>query len=305
MARPRMSLHARVIAACLVLAACAGSSAAPEQLVLANVGRIPGLAPVNGSDRSGDLQGPILGLRAAGNRLLVIGDSILAGTANRYGGPMCPTLVPLGWRVVVEAEAGQPVQFGRTVLRRRLSEGWDAAVVFLGTNYGGDAERYSKDLTAIVESLAPRPTLLLTATLFKPAMQDVNDVIRAVAASHSTVSVLDWSVLSVQPGVLNSDGIHPTTQGHTLLVDSIAAAVGRAPSGTGACLPALFTDDSLVDDDVMPTTTVPSMTTTSLVGSSTTIPGVTTTTPATSTVVPTTVRPTTTTVRPTTTTIRK
>lgn len=300
MASPRTSLFMRVAAACLCVSACTSSSAAPQQFTLSGVGRIPGLGPAGEAGAGGSLQGPILGLRASGNRLLIIGDSILAGTANRYGGPMCPTLVPMGWRVVVEAEAGQPVQFGRTVLRRRLSEGWDAAVVFLGTNFGGDAEKYAKDLTAIVESLAPRPTLLLTATLFKPVMQDVNNVIRSVAASHSNVSVLDWGLLSVQPGTLNDDGIHPTTQGHQLLVSSIAAAVGNAPGGTGACLPALFTDDSLVNDDVMPTTTLPGVTTTTIAGATTTLPGVTTTSgPATTAVA------TSTTVRPTTTTVRK
>lgn len=300
MATPRTSLFMRVAAACLFVASCSGSTAAPQTFTLSGVGRIPGLGPAGDSGANGSLQGPILGLRASGNRLLIIGDSILAGTANRYGGPMCPTLVPMGWRVVVEAEAGQPVQFGRTVLRRRLSEGWDAAVVFLGTNFGGDAQKYEKELTAIVEALAPRPTLLLTATLFKPAMQDVNNAIRSVASGHSNVSVLDWGLLSVQPGILNSDGIHPTSQGHQLLVTSIAAAVGSAPGGTGACIPALFTDDSLVNGDVMPTTTLPGATTTSVAGATTTMPGVTTTVGPT-----TTVASTSTTVRQTTTTVRK
>lgn len=273
----RTSVFMRVAAACLFVAACSGSSAAPQQFTLTGVGRIPGLGPSGDAGATGNLQGPILALRASGNRLLIIGDSILAGTANRYGGAMCPTLVPMGWRVVVEAEAGQPVQFGRTVLRRRLAEGWDAAVVFLGTNFGGDAEKYEKELAAIIDLLAPRPTLLLTTTLFKPVMQDVNNAIRSVAASHPNVSVLDWGLLSVRPGMLNADGIHPTAQGHQLLVTSIAAAVGRAPGGTGSCLPALFTDDSLVNDDVMPTTTTPVTTTTTVAGGTTTMPGVVTT----------------------------
>lgn len=281
MTHPRLSLFARTLVVCVVLGSCSASSSAPEQLTLTNVGRIPGLGSPEGSGTANVLQGPILGSRAAGNRLLVIGDSILAGTANRYGGPMCPTLVPLGWRVALEAEAGQPVQFGRTVLRRRLSDGWDAAVVFLGTNYGGDPEKYAKEMTAIVESLAPRPTLLLTATLFRPEMQDVNAAIRSIAAGHSSVSVLDWSSLSVEPGVLSGDGIHPTPEGHEQLVNSIANAVGRAPSGTGACLPALFTNDSGVSGAVMPTTTFPIATTSTLVEETTTVPEMTTVAPTT------------------------
>jgi hypothetical protein len=197
----------------------------------------------------------VLGTVASGNRLLVLGDSILAGTASRYGGAMCDGLTPLGWRVAVEAEAGQMVGFGRTVLRDRIYEGWDAAVVFLGTNYGGSASLYEKDLTAIVKSLSPRPTLLLTASLFRPTMQQVNQVIRIVASKNSNVSVLDWSTTSVQTGVLNRDKIHPTDAGRQVLVSSIASALGEAPTGPGACLPSKFTDDSLVTD-VMPSSTI-------------------------------------------------
>jgi lysophospholipase L1-like esterase len=232
------------------------------------------------------LEGTTLGSKAAGNRLLVIGDSILAGTASRYGGALCSAVVPLGWRVAVEAEAGQMVGFGRTVLRDRIYEGWDAAVVFLGTNYGGNKENYENDLTRIVESLAPRPTLLLTATLFRESMQQVNEVIRVVASKNSHVSILDWGTASVQPGLLNKDRVHPTNAGRAVLVSSIASALGTAPISPGACLPAKFTDDSLVEDDVMPSTTMPgdtipyaTTTTTSVpLATTTTVSGVTTTT---------------------------
>jgi lysophospholipase L1-like esterase len=203
-----------------------------------------------------NLSGPIIGTVATGNRVLVIGDSIIAGTASRYGGTMCAGLVPLGWRVAVEAEAGKMTGFGRTVLRDRLYEGWDAAVVFLGTNYSGSAAIYEKDLTAIVTSLAPRPTLLLTTTLYRTQMQEVNNVIRLVASKNSHVSVLDWGTTSTQTGVLNKDKIHPTTAGRQVLVSSIVAAMGTAPSGAGSCLPSKYTDDSSVTDDVMPSTSI-------------------------------------------------
>ena len=240
-----------------------GSASGSGILNLTNVGRIPGINSAGGSlvvngvrATLASTEGTPLGSLVTGNRLIVLGDSILAGTASRYGGAMCSTLEPLGWRVAVEAEAGQMVGFGRTVLRDRIYEGWDAAVVFLGTNYGGNAETYEKDLTAIVTSLAPRPTLLLTATLFRPSMLQVNEVIRVVASKNSNVTVLDWGTASMQPGLLNKDQIHPTDAGRQVLVASIAAALGTAPTGPGSCLPSKYTDDSLVVDDVMPSTTV-------------------------------------------------
>jgi len=289
----RRALPFVAIVGCLgVLSACTGSGAS-GLTELQHVGRIPGINSAGGSvvvdgirANLSPLEGTTLGSKAAGNRLLVIGDSILAGTASRYGGALCSAAVPLGWRVAVEAEAGQMVGFGRTVLRDRIYEGWDAAVVFLGTNYGGNKENYERDLTRIVESLAPRPTLLLTATLFRESMQNVNEVIRVVASKNSHVSILDWGTASVQPGLLNKDRVHPTNAGRAVLVSSIASALGTAPVGPGACLPAKFTDDSLVEDDVMPSTTMPgdtipyatTTTTSAPLATTTTVSGVTTTT---------------------------
>ena len=262
MSAPRFRTIATLIVLSGLVSSCLGVGSDATRLTLTNVGRIPGINATSGAvvvdgvrASLANLDGPVLGTVASGNRLLVLGDSILAGTATRYSGAMCAGLVPLGWRVAVEAEAGQMVGFGRTVLRDRIYEGWDAAVVFLGTNYGGSAELYEKDLTAIVKSLAPRPTLLLTASLFRPTMQQVNQVIRIVASKNPNVSVLDWSTTSVQTGVLNRDKIHPTDAGRQVLVSSIASAVGEAPTGPGACLPSKFTDDSLVTD-VMPSSTI-------------------------------------------------
>jgi lysophospholipase L1-like esterase len=297
MSAPRFRTIATLIALSGIVSSCLGVGADATRLTLTNVGRIPGInatsgaVVVNGVRASlANLDGPVLGTIASGNRLLVLGDSILAGTANRYGGAMCAGLVPLGWRVAVEAEAGQMVGFGRTVLRDRIYEGWDAAVVFLGTNFGGSATLYEKDLTAIVKSLAPRPTLLLTASLFRPTMQQVNQVIRIVASKNPNVSVLDWSTTSVQTGVLNRDNIHPTDAGRQVLVSSIASALGEAPTGPGACLPSKFTDDSLVTG-VLPSSTIAGATETSIagstastiVGSTTLAPAVTSTVPATTT----------------------
>jgi hypothetical protein len=285
-----------------LLSACSVTGGANGQMILQSVGRIPGISTSGGEliidgQRStlSSLEGSNIGASAAGNRLLVIGDSILSGTASRYGGAMCSALVPLGWRVAVEAEAGQMVGFGRTVLKDRIYEGWDAGVVFLGTNFGGNQKNYERDLTAIVEALAPRPTLLLTATLNRPTMQLVNETIRTVASKYSNVSVLDWGTTSIQPGLLNKDRVHPTDAGRQVLVASIASALGTAPESSGACLPSKYTDDSLVTGGIMPSTTMPGDTI-PISSTTTTVPGVATTTlPASSTTVSTGV--TTTTVR--------
>ena len=91
-----------------------------------------------------------------GNRLLVIGDSILASTATRYGREMCDALNPLGWSVEVDAEPGRFVEFGNKVLESRLpddvsdEDDFDAAVVHLGSNYDLDKDNYFAELNEVL-----------------------------------------------------------------------------------------------------------------------------------------------------------
>jgi hypothetical protein len=280
MSAPRLRTVSFAVCALFLFSACGSSSESGGAGVLDNVGRIPGVQ-VDGTGVIVDgiraelplLDGEILGPRASGNRLLVIGDSIFESTSRRYGGEMCGALVPLGWRVAVEAKSGELVGFGRTVIRERINEGWDAAVVFLGTNFGGDQTNYERDLTRIVDSLAPRPTLLLTATLFRDSMKLVNESIRRVASLYPNVSVLDWGTASLQEGILNRDKIHPTDAGRKVLVASVAASLGNAPKSPGSCLVSM-SDLPLDEDSVQTSTSVPNAEDTT----STTAPPQTTTT---------------------------
>ena len=103
----------------------------------------------------------LLGALADGNRVLLLGDSILASTSPRYGNQMCETLVPLGWQVAVEAEPSRFVEFGNDVLDDVLPvdvapvEDWNAAVVFLGSNYRGDPLAYEAQLREMLARVSP------------------------------------------------------------------------------------------------------------------------------------------------------
>ena len=81
-----------------------------------------------------------MGAKVKGNRVIIIGDSVMASTSRRYGNTMCGALVPLGWQVELDAETSRFIQFGNKVLDKRLSAGWDASVILLGNNYGGDQD---------------------------------------------------------------------------------------------------------------------------------------------------------------------
>jgi len=207
--------------------------------------------PVNVDGTEAQLIGEI----ADGNRILMIGDSILASTSSRYGNHMCNAVVPLGWQVAVEAEPSRFIDFGNRVLDKELSDDpdpeddWNAAVVFLGSNYGSNAFKYEVELAKILDRLTPRPILLLTVTEYRPNYVEVNEVVNRLGAERDNVTVLDWKSISETPGILSGDRLHPTDTGRRVLAESVAAALGRFPGGVGECLRSTFRDDSAVGRD--------------------------------------------------------
>jgi hypothetical protein len=178
--------------------------------------------------------------------LLVIGDSLLASAAPRYGDDMCDRLVPMGWDVEIDAEIGRRIGFAGEVLGRRLSAGWDAVVIMLGNNYDGDAPAFAAGLDEVLDELAPRPVVLLTVTEFEADRAEVNYVLREQAALRPGVRVVEWSERTADDDgqLLAGDGLHLTDAGRLELVQMVSRALGRAPSGSvGTCLPTRYTDD--------------------------------------------------------------
>lgn len=293
-----------LVALSLTLAACAtiGGDAAENTVAvatpaptIAGVGVLPDTVPanreplvmvpppVNDDGTTADLVGEIV----AGNRILIIGDSIMASTSSRYGGQMCDALVPLGWEVAVEAEPSRFIDFGNRVLDKLLvrnpppGDDWNAAVVFLGSNYGGDQAKYEAELRMILDRLAPRPTLLFTVTEYRSNYTEVNDVVRRLGSEYDNVTVIDWQAIAETPGVLSSDRLHPTETGREVIAQAVAGALGPVSIGDGACLKSVFRNDSSVNRGTgggssvggstgtrTPTTTLrPATTTTSVAGS--------------------------------------
>jgi lysophospholipase L1-like esterase len=172
-----------------------------------------------------------------GNRVLVIGDSIVAAISSRHGGQLCDRLVPRGWAVEVQAESGRHIEYGQQVLRRRLDADWDAAVIMLGSNYGGDPEFFGAELGEMLDELEPMPVVLVNVTEFKPDRAEVNYVIQAEANRRDNVRVLDWASRSRDDEeLLGDDGLHLSEPGREALAAMIATAFGRAPTGSGECL---------------------------------------------------------------------
>jgi hypothetical protein len=219
----------------------------------------------------GDLS---VGELAGGNRVLMIGDSLLASVSKRYYNELCETLVPLGWQLQVEAEVSRQIDFARIVLdelgvgetdessgasgsppdssppdgEQAAAEGWDAGLIFLGTNYNRDALDYLKQLNAAIVRFGDMPIVVVLVTEYDPAMQEVNAVIESVDELYDNVRVVDWRALTAldAPGrddLLTADGIHLTEEGRQALATVIAAEFGRAPASPGGCLEPVFDVD--------------------------------------------------------------
>jgi hypothetical protein len=232
---------------------------------LSGVGRIPGgdfntlVTLPDGIDVTfPELIGKMIGPQIQGNRVLMIGDSIFASTSSRYGNEMCNTLTQLGWQVAVEAQAGEFIDFGSRVLGRRWEEGWDTAVVFLGTNFDGNIVRYEEKLREMFDVLSQNPFVVLTTAEFRPKQLEVNEVIKRLAEEYGNVSVLDWAAVASNNGLIGRDGVHLTADGRAVLATAVARSLEFSRDRTnGQCLKPVFRDDSKAVDDGGATTVVP------------------------------------------------
>ena len=228
---------------------------------LNGVGRIPGgdfntlITLPDGVDLTfPELIGKMIGPQIEGNRVLMIGDSIFASTSSRYGNEMCNTLTKLGWQVAVEAQAGEFIGFGSRVLGRRWEEGWDTAVVFLGTNNDDNMAEYEEKLREMFDVLSQNPFVVLTTAEFRPKQLQINKIIKRVAEEYGNVTVLDWAAVARNNGLIGTDGVHLTADGRSVLATAIARSLEFADDrNSGQCLRSVFDDDSKVLD-AMPTT---------------------------------------------------
>jgi hypothetical protein len=198
---------------------------------------------------------PIVGPISAevfGNRILLIGDTVLASTAPRHDGVMCDVLAAFGWQAEIAAEFGRFVDFGRTVVEARVTPtepDWDAAAVMLGNHFDGDLDGFEAELNDLVAALAPRPTLVYTLAEVDADRTAVNTIIRDLPRFHPNVVVLDFAdVVADDPDVVLADtpsGLSEEGLGRLAL--HTAATLGEPPTTDNAgCVPPVFVDDSAI-----------------------------------------------------------
>jgi hypothetical protein len=198
-------------------------------------------------------EGEVAGV-VEGNRILMIGDSILASTAPRFGGPMCATVESYGWSVQIEAEEARHIEFADEVLDELIpapeagddDPPFDVVMVMLGNNYRGDIEDFAAQYDAMLRRLSPLPVVVYTVTEDEAAKAEVNDAIRTLAEQYDNVIMVDWAEKSAaEPDeLLAADDLHLSNLGRERLSLFTVAALGKTSVGEPECLDPVFTDDS-------------------------------------------------------------
>jgi hypothetical protein len=191
-------------------------------------------------------------------RLFLLGDSIIDSLdATDYGRTVLEK--QLGWDITIDAKIGRFAEEGPARVRAHKKDLGQVAVVMLGNNYHGDPVDYRDQMEKVMTELAPVDHVYLCLVEeFRPDRQQVNEVLRAMAAAHPKVRLIDWNtVIGGQKGLNGDDGLHLTPAGAMALAQTIGTALGPAPGAQ-------------VDGANLPLDPVPAATTTSTTTSATT-----------------------------------
>lgn len=150
---------------------------------------------------------------------LAIGDSVMLGAAE--------ALIELD--LVVDAVESRAFVDGLDLVRTLAEEGRlpETMVVHLGSNSSiGDQD--VAELTALVTDV---PTVVLvTSSIERDYTSPNNELLRAAAAEHDNVSILDWAAAAAScPGdCFEADGFHLKADGRTYYAGLVAAALEGA-----------------------------------------------------------------------------
>lgn len=172
--------------------------------------------------------------RAAGLRLLVLGDSLAAGYGlarpDGFQARLSAALAAAGHQVTLldGAVSGDTTAGGRARLDWALGDGADAAIVELGGNDGLraiDPRATEANLAAILDALrAKRVPVLLTGMLAPPNLgPDYGAAFRAVFARLGARPGVIFDPFFLEgvagnPALNQADGIHPNPEGVRIIV---------------------------------------------------------------------------------------
>ena len=161
---------------------------------------------------------------SSSGRLLVVGDSLAVGTE----APLA-RLLP-GWRIATSAYTDRHTADGvAEIVSRGSLPG--VIVVSLGTNDNpSQTARFAGEVEAVMDAAGPS-RCVIWANIARPpyagvSYADYNRVLTRLSLSRPNLILADWAgIARSQPGVLGSDGVHPTASGYAIRAQAIAGAI--------------------------------------------------------------------------------
>lgn len=156
-------------------------------------------------------------------RVLILGDSVMAGATARYAADLP------GRDVTVDAMVNRSTRQGAEVVAQRGAD-WDVVVILLAHNDGGSPGAYQPAARAILDQLAGVPRVVwLTLHEVRPYYRDVNAFLRDEATRRPNFRVADWNALvSQHPEAVVADGLHLRGPGPELMAGFVADQVEQA-----------------------------------------------------------------------------
>jgi hypothetical protein len=223
------------------------------------------------------IEAPI-GQAVDGDRLIFIGDSLLASMSPNNNARLCDVASSFGWQVEIDSQTDAGTDFATTVIDAQFPgtdeqsgdatsgdessdesgdesgsgeaiADWDVVALVFGSEVdGGDDDavtEFEDALDAAVARLAPRPTLLYTLTEVGRSRAAINAAIEDVAERHPNTVLIDFAELGGPADeVLEGEGRRFNEDGRKRFSVQTAAVLAEAPGGPdGRCLGAEFDDE--------------------------------------------------------------
>lgn len=169
-------------------------------------------------------------------RLLVIGDSVLAGVLANHALGQLQDALP-GWEVVFDAAADRSTAGGADVVLADDPASFDMVIVGLGTNNGWSAKVFAEQARQLLEDLKPVAHVYWLTVhevhRFQRQYAAVNFVIRGLADQYANLQAVDWNAFGAQhPEAFYGDGLHLAPVGSKEMATFLATLV----NGTNAYL---------------------------------------------------------------------
>jgi lysophospholipase L1-like esterase len=161
--------------------------------------------------------------RAAGRRVVVVGDSIILGAR----GPLEASLGRAGWTTSFDAEVSRSTSAGVEAVRHHGLELGDSLVVSLGANDAGNPATFRQRVDALMTAAAGVPHVYwLTIREVRPYYGPANQVLRDATRRYPNLQVVDWhGATAGSSGLTAGDGLHLTPAGARSMAFLVSAAV--------------------------------------------------------------------------------